>query len=90
MAQRNKQLNPASREGLERLQAHVISRNYGRTIPVDEVKYVVARKLGVPLSRGYNGQLQVSSAGKVGGYIGGRMVKEMVRMAQQRLAEREQ
>ena len=53
----------------------------------DLVKYEVARTLGVPLQQGYNGQLSSEDAGRIGGPIGGAMVKELVRMAQQKLAE---
>jgi hypothetical protein len=53
----------------------------------DQVKYEVARTLGVPLQPGYNGQLKAEEAGKVGGPIGGAMVREMIRMAQQKLVD---
>lgn len=57
----------------------------------DDVKYEVAKDLGVPLkSEGSNGELTTESAGKIGGKIGGSMVREMIRIAQQRLADREQ
>jgi len=57
----------------------------------DDVKFEVAQELGVPLQRtGGNGELSTESAGKVGGKIGGSMVREMIRIAQQRLADREQ
>lgn len=52
----------------------------------DNVKYEVANRIGVPLSRGYNGDLTAKSAGKIGGQIGGAMVREMVRMAQEAMA----
>ena len=51
----------------------------------DDVKYEVAKEQGVPLKQGYNGHLTSEQAGKVGGPIGGNMVKEMVRMAQEQL-----
>ena len=41
--------------------------------------------LGIPLSKGYNGKLTSEQAGKIGGPIGGNMVKEMVRMAQEQM-----
>jgi small acid-soluble spore protein D (minor alpha/beta-type SASP) len=52
----------------------------------NNVKYEVARTLGVPLQQGDNGHLRTEEAGRVGGQIGGAMVKEMIRIAQQRLA----
>jgi hypothetical protein len=53
----------------------------------DQVKYEVAKSLGVPLTHGDNGHLTTESVGKVGGQIGGAMVREMVRMAQEQLAK---
>ena len=45
----------------------------------------VAKELGIPLKEGYNGKLTSEEAGKVGGRIGGSMVKELVKMAQENL-----
>ncbi len=57
----------------------------------DDVKYEVAKELGVPLQPdGRNGHLTTESAGQIGGKIGGSMVREMIRLAQQQLADREQ
>jgi small acid-soluble spore protein D (minor alpha/beta-type SASP) len=50
-------------------------------------KYEVAQSIGVPLQPGYNGNLEAERAGKVGGAIGGLMVRELVRMAQQQLTQ---
>lgn len=51
-------------------------------------KYEIANELGIPLNKGYNGNIKASDAGKIGGAIGGNMVKEMVRMAEQQLANK--
>lgn len=51
----------------------------------DQVKYEVAKEQGVPLNDGYNGRLTSEEAGKIGGPIGGNMVKEMVKMAQDQI-----
>ncbi len=53
-------------------------------------KYEIANELGIPLNKGYNGNITASNAGKIGGAIGGNMVKEMVRMAEQQLARNNQ
>lgn len=53
----------------------------------NNVKYEVAKQLGIPLQQGYNGHLTTESAGKIGGQIGGSMVREMVRIAQQNLIQ---
>jgi len=58
--------------------------NVNKTDP-DAVKYEVAQEQGVPLKKGYNGRLTSEQAGKVGGPIGGNMVKEMVKIAQQQM-----
>lgn len=52
----------------------------------DDVKYEVAKELGIPLQPGDNGQLTTESVGQIGGKIGGTMVREMIRLAQEQLA----
>ncbi|MFV0519514.1 MAG: alpha/beta-type small acid-soluble spore protein [Lachnospirales bacterium] len=41
---------------------------------LEQFKYEVASEIGVPLQKGYNGQLSSREAGK----IGGQMVKKMI------------
>ncbi|MNW19758.1 Small, acid-soluble spore protein, alpha/beta type [compost metagenome] len=53
----------------------------------DDVKYEVAKELGVPLQPGNNGELTTESVGHVGGKIGGAMVREMIRLAQEQLTK---
>lgn len=77
---RNKILVAEARQGLDELKAKVA----GTSNPED-AKIEVAKELGVPLTKGYNGQLTSVQAGKVGGQLGGNMVKELVRMAQNSL-----
>lgn len=55
----------------------------------DDVKYEVAKELGVPLKSGGNGDLTTESVGHVGGKIGGSMVREMIRLAQQQIVDQE-
>ncbi len=52
----------------------------------EQAKHKVADSLGIPLQNGYNGQLTSHDAGKIGGQLGGGMVKEMIRLAQERMA----
>lgn len=52
----------------------------------DDVKYEVAKELGIPLQAGNNSGLTTESAGQIGGRIGGSMVREMIRLAQEQLA----
>ena len=77
---RNKILVPGARQQLDELKAKLI----GTSNPED-AKLEVAKELGIPLKEGYNGQLTSAEAGKVGGKIGGSMVKELVKMAQENM-----
>lgn len=52
----------------------------------DDVKYEVAKELDVLLQPGYNGGLSTESVGHVGGKIGGAMVREMIRLAQEQIS----
>lgn len=54
---------------------------------LDTFKFEVAEDLGIPLSRGYNGTLTTRDAGAIGGRIGGRMVRLLVRYAKAQLLE---
>ena len=88
MARRKRRpLVPESRGALDQLKNQVM-KNKGYEIDQenpDDVKYEVANEVGVPLHKGYNGSLTSKEAGKVGGEIGGNMVKELVRMAQEQM-----
>lgn len=57
---------------------------------LDQDKYEVAQELGIPLARGYNGNLTSRQAGAIGGHIGGRlggqMVRRMIQLAEEHLA----
>lgn len=75
---------------MQRFKAEVMRREGYDVDPnrPDDVKFEVARELGVPLRPGQNGNLTTESVGQVGGKIGGTMVREMIRLAQQQLSER--
>lgn len=82
---------PGAGHSLDVFKAQVMKKE-GYNVNVQEpenVKYEVARTLGIPLQRGYNGQLSTESAGKIGGQIGGAMVREMIRLAEQNLAKQQ-
>lgn len=57
---------------------------------LDDFKFEVAQELGIPLRRGYNGDMRARDAGrlggKIGGKIGGQMVRRMIQLAEQQLA----
>ena len=84
MARRNKILVPEARNGLDALKARVVQSE-----SPEEAKFEAAEEVGVPLKKGYNGQLTSEQAGKVGGRLGGSMVRELVKMAQENLSKRQ-
>lgn len=81
---------PGAEEGVSALKADVMRKEGYLVDPQrpDEVKYEVAKEIGVPLKRGDNGKLTTEEAGQVGGKIGGAMVREMIRRAQEQLTRR--
>ncbi|MGG4550648.1 alpha/beta-type small acid-soluble spore protein [Paenibacillus humicus] len=89
---RRKYVVPGAEEGMQAFKAEVMRRE-GYTVDPnrpDDVKYEVAEELGVPLQPDGNGDLTTESVGQVGGKIGGSMVREMVRLAEQQLAKKNQ
>ncbi|MED4207179.1 alpha/beta-type small acid-soluble spore protein [Neobacillus mesonae] len=80
MARRNKILVPEARQGLDQLKAKVVQSQ-----SPEDAKFEAAEEVGVPLKKGNNGQLTSEQAGKVGGRLGGSMVRELVKMAQENL-----
>ncbi|MGF7047972.1 hypothetical protein J2T13_002478 [Paenibacillus sp. DS2015] len=82
---------PGVEQGMQAFKADVMKRE-GYTVDPnqpDDVKYEVAKELGVSLHQGDNGGLTTESVGQVGGKIGGAMVREMIRLAQEKLANKE-
>lgn len=89
MGRKNRILVPEARNQLDQLKVDVMKAN-GYTVDderPDAVKFEIAKELGIPLSEEYNGKLTTEQAGKIGGPIGGNMVKEMVRLAQEQMAK---
>ncbi|MFC4779480.1 small, acid-soluble spore protein, alpha/beta type [Paenibacillus sp. GCM10023252] len=85
---RRKLLVPGAEQAMSRFKGEVM-RQEGYTVNPerpDDVKIEVAEALGIPLQSGYNGNLKTEDAGQIGGQIGGTMVREMIRMAQEKLA----
>ncbi|RUS49075.1 alpha/beta-type small acid-soluble spore protein [Cohnella sp. AR92] len=76
---------------LETLKAEVMRKEGFAVDPArpNDVKYEVAESLGVPLREGDNGQLTTEAVGHVGGRIGGSMVREMIRIAQEQLSKKQ-
>mgnify|MGYP002402641053 CR=1 FL=1 len=86
---RNRLLVPGARQGMDAFKAEVMRQEGYAVDPnrPEDVKFEVAQSLGVPLQHGDNGNLTTEDAGRVGGKIGGSMVREMIRLAQQRLSD---
>ncbi|MCD8510466.1 MAG: alpha/beta-type small acid-soluble spore protein [Bacillus sp. (in: Bacteria)] len=82
MARKNKILVPEAREGLDRLKARIANSSNP-----SNAKYEVAKEQGIELNHGYNGEIRAKDAGKIGGSIGGNMVKELVKMGEEKLRE---
>lgn len=82
---------PGVEQGMQAFKADVMKREGYAVDPnrPDDVKYEVAKELGVPLQPGDNGGLTTEAAGQIGGKIGGSMVREMIRLAQEQIANRE-
>ena len=53
---------------------------------MEQFKFEVANEIGVPLKRGYNGDLTSAQNGYVGGYI----VKKMIEQQEKMMAEKNQ
>ena len=53
---------------------------------MEQFKFEVANEIGVPLKKGYNGDLTSAQNGYVGGY----MVKKMIEQQEQMMAEKNQ
>lgn len=83
MAKRNKILVPEARKELDHLKAKVVN-----TQNPMHAKFEAAKEVGVPLKQGYNGQLTSQQAGQIGGKLGGNMVKELVKIAQENLSKK--
>ncbi|WP_028778178.1 alpha/beta-type small acid-soluble spore protein [Shimazuella kribbensis] len=84
MSRRRKRnpLVPGSRAQLDNLQTKLISEELGKSFAnKEEAKMELAKELGVPLKAGSNRDLRSEDAGKVGGAMGGRLVKELVAMS---------
>ncbi|MCH5583486.1 small, acid-soluble spore protein, alpha/beta type [Shimazuella sp. AN120528] len=84
MSRRRKRrpLVASSRNQLDQLQTKLLSEDLGRSFTSkDEAKLELAKELGVPLKPGSNRDLRSEDAGKVGGAMGGRLVKELVAMS---------
>jgi hypothetical protein len=77
---RRRLLVPEARNALDQLKMDVMN-----TVSADQAKFESAKRQNIPLQKGYNGNLTSEQAGKVGGPIGGQMVKKMIALAQMQM-----
>ena len=87
MASRNRLLIPEARRALDQFKTRVMKQEGFQVTEPSEIKFEVAQQLGIPLQKGYNGNLEAKDAGSIGGKIGGSMVKEMIRMAKEQMKQ---
>lgn len=56
---------------------------------LNNTKFEIANELGIPLTKGYNGDITSRDAGRIGGRVGGKiggnMVRKMVEYAEQNM-----
>ncbi|MFC4617117.1 alpha/beta-type small acid-soluble spore protein [Camelliibacillus cellulosilyticus] len=80
----------SKKDTMKKLEEHVMTSQGYRVDPnqPEDVKYEVASSVGIPLKKGDNGDLAAKDAGKIGGNIGGPMVREMIKLAEQNLRKR--
>nr|WP_322099600.1 alpha/beta-type small acid-soluble spore protein [Gottfriedia endophytica] len=83
LARKNKLLVPESKAALDQLKAQVVNVNNP-----ENAKFEAAKEVGVSLNKGYNGQISAKEAGQVGGRLGGSMVKELIKIAQENLRKK--
>lgn len=83
MARRRKILVSEAQQGLDDLKAKIAG-----TKNPEEAKFEVAKEIGVPLKKDDNGELTSKQNGKIGGKLGGGMVKELIKMAQENLGKK--
>lgn len=91
---RGNPLVPESKEALSQLRLEVAQEIGAPVSQVtetgegpDSVTQAIADMFGVPLNEQYNGKLTSHDAGRLGGHLGGQMVKRLVAQAQSLLAD---
>jgi small acid-soluble spore protein D (minor alpha/beta-type SASP) len=90
---RRNPLVPDSKEALSQLRLEVaqeiglpVSQETDSPNGPDAVTKAAADEFGVPLQESYNGSLTSHDAGRLGGHLGGQMVRRLIAKAQSLLA----
>ncbi|KEO83767.1 alpha/beta-type small acid-soluble spore protein [Tumebacillus flagellatus] len=79
MARKRRPLVPGAQDALQQLKAQVMNTTS------EQAKFKSAKEQNIPLTTGDNGNLTAREAGKVGGPIGGQMVKKLIALAQMQM-----
>ncbi|SFX72527.1 Small, acid-soluble spore protein, alpha/beta type [Thermoactinomyces sp. DSM 45891] len=90
MARKRKRLLVGSaRSEVDRLQTDVLNRKLGTAFTSrEDLKVEIARQFDIPYqSKGSNRSMRAEDAGKMGGTMGGILVKELVRMSMETLSK---
>lgn len=91
MARRKRILVPGAKDALDELKRQVIQDQSHSTDPVQRTRSespgmkAMAEAKGIPYSDSDNGELTTRQAGKLGGSVGGPMVKRLILLAEQNL-----
>lgn len=80
MINRDKKNGSTPKQGMNQFKAKVANVSNSEV-----AKYEIAKEHGITLNKGYNGHMKAKDAGKIGGTIGGTMVKELINMAKNEL-----
>jgi len=65
----------------------VVADGVNCTLNPNDIKYAVAKQENIPLQNGDNGDLTTRQVGRIGGQMGGSMVRRLIEMAQQQLVD---
>ncbi|SFI95757.1 small, acid-soluble spore protein, alpha/beta type [Thermoflavimicrobium dichotomicum] len=91
MARRKKRqpLVPEARQELDQLQVKLINQALGTQAKnPEEMKMEMAKQLGILYNQQGNEDMKAKDAGKIGGAIGGQLVKKLVQMSLDALSRR--
>lgn len=90
MARKKRILVPGAKDALDQLKRQVIrDQAQGPLASGDAGMKEIARTKGIPYSNSDNGDLTTRQAGKLGGSLGGPMVKRLIELAEQNLESRQ-
>ncbi|RAL25591.1 alpha/beta hydrolase [Thermoflavimicrobium daqui] len=82
-------LVPEAEPKMEKLQMKLLNESMGiHASNREEMKVEVAKQLGIPYNQQGNKEMKAKDAGKMGGAMGGQLVKELVQMSLESLSRK--